>query len=290
MVMTAPQPTTQRLPHSTPQISPQSVPQASQSEIGQLEPERDDAIAFEDVAVTYSTPGDDQRPVLSGIDLTIPRGQFIALVGRSGCGKTTLLNLVAGLVEPSEGAVTVLGQEPRAARRHLGFMLARDALMPWRDARRNVEYGLELRGIAKAERRAIADHWLEAVQLTHAQHLWPWQLSQGMRQRVALARTWALDPNVLLMDEPYASVDVNTRLALQTRFLDLWQSEEHRTVMFVTHDLSEAIALADRVVLLGGGRILDDVTVQIERPRDLGAINANPHYQQVYERLRGQLF
>jgi NitT/TauT family transport system ATP-binding protein len=110
-----------------------------------------------------------------------------------------------------------------------------------------------------------------------------------MRQRVALARTWALDPDVLLMDEPYASVDVNTRLALQTRFLDLWQSEEHRTVLFVTHDLSEAIALADRVVLLGEGRILDDVTIEIERPRDLAAISGDPHYQQIFERLREQL-
>jgi NitT/TauT family transport system ATP-binding protein len=282
MVMTAPQP--------MPQTSPNSMAKAAKPEIEQSEPGRADAIAFKDVAVRYPTAGHDPRPVLSGIDLTIPRGQFTALVGRSGCGKTTLLNLVAGLVDPSEGYVTVLGEEPRSARRHLGFMLARDALLPWRNARRNVEYGLELRGVAKAERRTIAGHWIEAVQLTHAQHLWPWQLSQGMRQRVALARTWALDPDVLLMDEPFASVDVNTRLALQTRFLELWQSEGHRTVLFVTHDLSEAIALADRVVLLGGGRILDDVTVQIERPRDLRAISADPYYQQVYERLRGQLF
>jgi ABC-type nitrate/sulfonate/bicarbonate transport system ATPase subunit/ABC-type nitrate/sulfonate/bicarbonate transport system substrate-binding protein len=246
---------------------PVPAPQAPQSV-----PRYHDAIAFKDIAVTYSTPGHGARTVLSGIDLTIPRGQFTALVGRSGCGKTTLLNLVAGLVDPSAGSVTVLGQDPRAVRTRLGFMLARDALLPWRNARRNVEYGLELRGVAKAERRAIAEHWLAAVQLEHAQNLWPWQLSQGMRQRVALARTWALDPDVLLMDEPYASVDVNTRLALQTRFLDLWQSEEHRTVLFVTHDLTEAISLADRVVLLGAGRVLDDVRVEIDRPRDLATI------------------
>jgi NitT/TauT family transport system ATP-binding protein len=276
MVMTAPAPV-------QPAQSTQSV-QKTQSP-----PRRHDAIAFQNVGVTYSTPGHGARTVLSGIDLTIPRGQFIALVGRSGCGKTTLLNLVAGLVEPSAGSVTVLDQEPRAARGHLGFMLARDALLPWRNARRNVEYGLELRGMPKSQRRTTTQHWLDAVQLTHAQHLWPWQLSQGMRQRVALARTWALDPDVLLMDEPFASVDVNTRLALQTKFLDLWQSEEHRTVMFVTHDLSEAISLADRVVLLGGGQILDDVTVEIERPRDLETITGDSHYQQIYERLRQQL-
>ena len=106
--------------------------------------------------------------------------------------------------------------------------------------------GLELRGVARARRREIALHWLEAVQLLHAQHHWPWQLSQGMRQRVALARTWALDPAVLLMDEPFAALDVNTRLSVQKKFLELWQAEEHRTVVFVTHDLGEAIALADR--------------------------------------------
>jgi NitT/TauT family transport system ATP-binding protein len=227
--------------------------------------------------------------VLSDISLTIAKGEFVALVGRSGCGKTTMLNLVAGLVDPSAGSATVLGAQPRAARGHLGFMLARDALLPWRTARRNVEYGLELRGVPRAARREIAHHWLEAVQLLHAEHHWPWQMSQGMRQRVALARTWALDPAVLLMDEPFAALDVNTRRSAQQKFLELWQAEEHRTVLFVTHDLGEAIALADRVVLLGGGRVLDDVAVDIDRPRDLAAIEGDPRYQQLYARLRDQL-
>jgi NitT/TauT family transport system ATP-binding protein len=247
------------------------------------------AIALSGVTVAYPTPGHDARTVLSGIDLTIPRGEFTALVGRSGCGKTTLLNLIAGLTDPSAGSVTVLGTEPRAARKQLGFMLARDALLPWRTARRNVEYGLELRGVARAKRREVALHWLEAVQLLHAQHQWPWQLSQGMRQRVALARTWALDPAVLLMDEPFAALDVNTRVSAQKKFLELWQAEEHRTVVFVTHDLGEAIALADRVVLLGGGRVLDDVPVEIDRPRDLPMITSDPRYLRLYERLRAQL-
>jgi NitT/TauT family transport system ATP-binding protein len=248
-----------------------------------------DAIALRGVSVTYHTPGQEPRTVLSGIDLTIPKGQFTALVGRSGCGKTTLLNMVAGLIDPSAGSCTVLGTAPRNAREHLGFMLARDALLPWRNARRNVEYGLELRGVARARRREIAEHWLEAVHLQHAHHQWPWQLSQGMRQRVALARTWALDPAVLLMDEPFAALDVNTRLSVQERFLRLWQSEEHRTVLFVTHDLGEAIALADRVVLLGNGRVLDDVAIDINRPRDLSVIASDPRYRQLHERLRVQL-
>jgi len=164
--------------------------------------------------------------------------------------------------------------------------LARDALLPWRNARRNVEYGLELRRVAKAERHRIAQHWLGAVQLAHAQHLWPWQLSQGMRQRVALARTWALNPDVLLMDEPFAALDINTRRSVQEKFLELWQSEVHRTVLFVTHDLGEAIALADRVVLIGDGQVMDDVAVDIGRPRDLDTVTSDPRYQQLYERLR----
>ena len=248
-----------------------------------------DAIALSGVTAAYSTPGQGVRTVLSGIDLTIPAGEFTALVGRSGCGKTTLLNMVAGLTDPVAGSVTVLGTGPRNAREHLGFMLARDALLPWRNARRNVEYGLELRGIARARRREIATHWLEAVQLQHAEHHWPWQLSQGMRQRVALARTWALDPSVLLMDEPFAALDVNTRRAVQQKFLELWQSEEHRTVLFVTHDLGEAIALADRVVLLGNGQVLDDVAIDIDRPRDLSMIEGDPRYRELHERLRVQL-
>jgi NitT/TauT family transport system ATP-binding protein len=239
------------------------------------------AISLNAVTVAYSNPGRDARTVLSGIDLAIASGEFTALVGRSGCGKTTLLNLIAGLVDPSAGSVSVRGTEPRDARGDLGFMLARDALLPWRTARRNVEYGLELRGIARAKRREIALHWLEAVQLAHAQ--------QGMRQRVALARTWALDPSVLLMDEPFAALDVNTRVSVQAKFLELWQAEEHRTVVFVTHDLGEAIALADRVVLLGGGRVLDDVAVEIDRPRDLATITSDRRYRQLYDRLREQL-
>jgi len=253
------------------------------------EPGTGGAISLQGVSVSYDSPGHDVRTVLSGIDLTIPTGEFTALVGRSGCGKTTLLNLIAGLVDPSAGSATVLGRSPRDARAHLGFMLARDALLPWRSARRNVEYGLELRRVARARRREIALHWLEAVQLLHAQQHWPWQLSQGMRQRVALARTWALDPAVLLMDEPFAALDVNTRMSVQKKFLELWQAQEHKTVVFVTHDLGEAIALADRVVLLGGGRVLDDVPVEIDRPRDLATITSDHRYQQLYERLREQL-
>ncbi len=249
----------------------------------------DKQIELTGVSVEFPDPLGGTKKVLSGIDLTVPAGQFIALVGKSGCGKTTLLNMVAALVPPTAGTVSVGGEPPKAARRHLGFMLARDALLPWRTAQGNVEYGLELRGIGKSERRETARRWLAAVHLAGSERLWPWQLSQGMRQRVALARTWALDPEVLLMDEPFAALDVTTRVAVQEEFLQLWQSEQRKTVIFVTHDLGEAIALADRVVLLGEGRVLYDVEVGIDRPRDLQTVAGHPRYQEIYRQLRSSI-
>ncbi|QIX48475.1 MULTISPECIES: ABC transporter ATP-binding protein [Rhodococcus] len=252
-------------------------------------PPFDTMIRLRRAQVTFTKPEGGTRTVLHDIDLDVTSGQFVALVGRSGCGKTTLLNMIAALVEPSSGKIEVHGTSPREARPHLGFMLARDALLPWRSAQGNVEYGLELRGVDRATRRRVAHDWLSRVHLGGSERLWPWQLSQGMRQRVALARTWALDPDVLLMDEPFAALDARTRIAVQQEFLELWQSGPQRTVVFVTHDLGEAIALADRVVLLGEGRILDDVEVGIERPRDLESVAAHPRYQELYERFRKSL-
>jgi len=246
-------------------------------------------IDLRNVVVEFTSPDGENNRVLNGIDLDVPAGQFIALVGKSGCGKTTLLNAIAALVEPASGSITVCGANPRAARKNLGFMPARDALLPWRSALGNVEYGLELRGVGKQERRVISRKWLDAVRLSSAEKLWPWQLSQGMRQRVALARTWALDPEILLMDEPFAALDVTTRVAVQEEFLRLWQSERRKTVVFVTHDLGEAIGLADRVVLLADGDVLYDVDVGIERPRDLRDIAADPRFQEIHHRLRSAI-
>lgn len=250
---------------------------------------RHPAIMARSVTVRFPDPNGGMKTVLSDLDLTIREGEFTALVGRSGCGKTTLLNAVAGLVDASSGSIVVHGTAPRQARRRMGFMLARDALLPWRTAVRNVEYGLELRGMRKEERRPTAQRWLEAVHLGTAGNLWPWQLSQGMRQRVALARTWALDPDILLMDEPFAALDAHTRVAVQAEFLLLWQTDRPRTVVFVTHDLGEAITLADRIILLDGGEIVEDVSVDIPRPRDSESIVEDPRYAELHRRLREHL-
>ncbi|WP_235736361.1 ABC transporter ATP-binding protein [Nocardioides alcanivorans] len=251
-------------------------------------PVREHAIALHGVRVEFDTPQGDTNTIIEKLDLSVPRGQFVALIGRSGCGKTTLLNMVAGLVSPTSGEAQVLSGPPVKARKHIGFMMARDALLPWRSARKNVEYGLELRGVSRRQRREIATRWLDAVHMAHAERMWPWQLSQGMRQRVALARTWALDPEIILMDEPFAALDAHTRVSVQLEFLNLWQ-EQASTVVFVTHDITEAISLADRVVLLGDGRILDDVMVDIPRPRDLESLRVDHRFTELYDRLQRRL-
>ena len=247
------------------------------------------AVQLDGLTISFPSPEGSTKTVVDNLDLTIPRGQFVSLVGRSGCGKTTLLNALAGLVDATEGKTEVLGTTPFDARSRMGFMMARDALFPWRTAQKNVEYGLELRGVPKAERRTQSARWLAAVQMSEASRLWTWQLSQGMRQRVALARTWALDPDILLMDEPFAALDAQTRVEVQREFLELGQSQVGRTVIFVTHDLGEAICLSDRVLLLGAGRVIDDVSIDIERPRELETLTAEPRYIEIFNRLRGQL-
>jgi NitT/TauT family transport system ATP-binding protein len=210
---------------------------------------------------------------LEDIDLDIPAGQFVALVGASGCGKTTLLNMMAGLIDPSGGTITVGGRRPALPNPEIGYMFARDALLPWRTAQRNVELALETRGVGRAQRAARAKEMLDLVGLKGRERQFRLQLSQGMRQRVALARTLASDPSLLLMDEPFAALDARTKLAMQMEFLAIWErhqgSDNTKTVVFVTHDLQEAVLLADRVIVMlpNPGRIAEDRIIDLPRPR-----------------------
>jgi NitT/TauT family transport system ATP-binding protein len=237
------------------------------------------AASLKSVTVRFPGAADGQsRTVLSDVTLDVPRGQFVVLVGKSGCGKTTILNMMAGLLEPTSGMVLVAGTTPRLANKSVGYMFARDALLPWRDARRNIEYALEVRRVPKAERRRLSQTYLDKVGLSHAAKLWPWQLSQGMRQRLAIARTLALEPEILLMDEPFAALDATTREAIQARFLELWESS-NSTVVFVTHDLTEALLLADRIILVGNGGLVADVPVHFPRPRDLGVLGIGEEFR-----------
>ncbi|GAA0997328.1 ABC transporter ATP-binding protein [Acrocarpospora macrocephala] len=238
---------------------------------------------------------------LQGIDVEIHSGQFVALVGASGCGKTTMLNMLAGLVHPTSGEVVLDGTAPELPNMDIGYMFARDALLPWRTARKNVELPLETRGWNRRERQDRAREMLELVGLKGRESQYRLQLSQGMRQRVALARTLAADPSLLLMDEPFAALDARTKLTLQAEFLRIWEQHQggdrRKTVVFVTHDLQEAVLLADRVIVMlpHPGRIAEDRVIDLPRPRaeDLGEIQFTDEFQRIthdlFERLEGAI-
>lgn len=231
-----------------------------------------------------------QTEVLRDVSLEVSDGEFIALVGMSGCGKTTLLNLIAGLVRPTRGEISIAGTPVAGPRRSTGYMFARDALLPWRTAAENIAYGLQLRGMPKAECENKARVWLHRLGLEAAGGRYRAQLSQGMRQRVALGRTMALDPDVLLLDEPFAALDAQTKQDLMPQFAQLW-SESATTIVLVTHDIDEAIALADRVVVMGRspGRIVLDVHVPLERPRELHDLVDDEVYRDIRHTVRKAL-
>ncbi|WP_424533974.1 ABC transporter ATP-binding protein [Sphaerisporangium viridialbum] len=238
---------------------------------------------------------------LKGVNVEIQAGQFVALVGASGCGKTTILNMLAGLVHPTQGEVRLAGKAPELPNLDIGYMFARDALLPWRSARKNVELPLETRGWMRKERQERAREMLDLVGLKGRESQYRLQLSQGMRQRVALARTLAADPSILLMDEPFAALDARTKLTLQAEFLRIWErrqgGDSRKTVIFVTHDLQEAVLLADRVIVMlpNPGRVAEDRVIELPRPRaeHLGEIQFTDEFKRVthdlFELLEGAI-
>jgi NitT/TauT family transport system ATP-binding protein len=264
-------------------------------------------VSFQDVGQVFPSQGEsgkargDEFVALEDINLEIPAGQFVALVGASGCGKTTLLNMLAGLVKPTKGGILLDGKAPRLGNLDIGYMFARDALLPWRTARKNVEMPLEIRGWSRANRRERAREMLDLVGLKGREGQYRLQLSQGMRQRVSLARTLASDPSILLMDEPFAALDARTKLTLQAEFLRIWEQyrggDKQKTVLFVTHDLQEATLLADRVIVMlpNPGRIAEDRQLDLPRPRaeDLGELQFTDEFKNVthslFERLEGAI-
>lgn len=246
----------------------------------------DIAIRVEGVSHAFHTPDGQPLLALDDVSFDVPKGQFVSLVGASGCGKTTLLNMAAGLIRPVVGSVILNGEAVVRPSRRIGYMFARDGLLPWRSTRRNIEVGLELRGVPPAQRAAVGDRLLQMIGLGAFRHAYPWQLSQGMRQRVALARTLAIDPETLLMDEPFAALDAQTKLTLQAEFLRIWE-KDRKTVLFVTHDLAEAVAMSDRVIVLTRrpGRIEADITIDLPRPRDPERIRFDRHYLALSEKV-----
>ncbi|WIY53905.1 ABC transporter ATP-binding protein [Devosia sp. YIM 151766] len=241
--------------------------------------------SLRDVNMTFDLPDGGHTQALKNVTVELRAGELLVFVGRSGSGKTTALNVLAGLTRPTSGAVEVLGDDPRNVRKQIGYMFARDALLPWRSAERNVEYGLELRGVNAAERRQQSGRFLDMVGLGAYKGNFPSQLSQGQRQRVALARTWVLAPKVLFMDEPFAALDAQTRESLHGEFLDGWQKQQ-QSVVFVTHDLSEAIAIADRIVVFAHGEIVREFEVPFPRPRDMLELPNDPEAREMIKEIR----
>lgn len=229
---------------------------------------------------------DSGSPTIRDFSLDVAPGEFVSILGPSGCGKTTLLRLVDGLLAPDVGSISIGGHEPRPGR-HIGFVFQSFRLIPWATTLHNVAFPLELAGVDRAEREATARLWLDRVGLGKSADVYPTQLSGGMKQRVALARAFAGDPEILLLDEPFASLDAQTREIMQLELLRLWD-ERKLTALFVTHSVEEAIILADRVVVMGPAptSLREIVPIDLPRPR-LDSVRSSPEFLALRTYLTG---
>jgi NitT/TauT family transport system ATP-binding protein len=226
---------------------------------------------------------------LRDFSLDVEEGSFVTVLGRSGCGKSTMLNLLAGLAEPTTGTVRYRDQTLAGPHLEIGYLTQSDTLMPWRDVQRNVEMPLEIQGVATSKRRELAGDLIQRVGLAGFEKHYPRELSGGMRRRASLARMLAGKPSTLLMDEPFGALDAQLRVELQAELLRLWQGSG-QTVVFVTHDIEEALLLGDRVVVLGRlGRIVLDRAIELPRPREVDLLRVDPTFVALHGELASAL-
>jgi len=249
----------------------------------------DYALELLDITCTFrSKDNPDQRyTAVADTTLRIHAGEFVSVVGPTGCGKSTLLNVGAGLLAPSSGQIKVFGQPLAGINQRAGYMFQTEALMPWRSTLANVMVGLQYHGVPDADARAQAEAWLARVGLSGFGDRYPHQLSGGMRKRAALAQTLALDPDIILMDEPFSALDVQTRQLMENEVLDLWASKK-RAVLFITHDLDEAIAMSDRVVVLSAGPAthpIGEFAIDLARPRDVAEVRTHPRFVELHTQI-----
>lgn len=224
-------------------------------------------LTIQNVSKTYFDPyAGANVTAVHDISLKVNQGEFISIVGPSGCGKTTLLNMIAGFLPISGGAITIDDKPIKGPGPDRGVVFQTFALFPWKTVIENVGFGPRMRGLPKKECDQLALEFLSLVGLEHAAHKYPNELSGGMQQRVGVVRALANNPDVLLMDEPFASVDAQTRMTLQEELTKIWQ-ERRPTILFITHDVAESVFLADRVVVLSKGRVLEDMPIHLQRPR-----------------------
>jgi NitT/TauT family transport system ATP-binding protein len=247
------------------------------------------ALELTNISATFRSREDAAQRYTAVADTTlrIRAGEFVSVVGPTGCGKSTLLNIAAGLLDASSGQVRVFGQPLQGINRRAGYMFQTEALMPWRSAIDNVMVGLQYRGVPDADARAQAQAWLERVGLGGFGDRYPHQLSGGMRKRTALAQVLALDPDIILMDEPFSALDIQTRQLMENEVLDLWAAKK-KAVLFITHDLDEAIAMSDRVVVLSAGpasRPIGEFAIDLPRPRDVSEVRSDPRFVQLHTQI-----
>lgn len=248
------------------------------------------AIELQNVTKRFRTPTGQAYTALHDLSLSVAPGEFCAVVGPTGCGKSTTLGLIAGLERPSAGEVSVMGKPVQNIDPRIGYVFQTDAIFPWRNVLRNVAAGPLFRGHSKTEAFEQARDWIARVGLSGFEHHFPHQLSGGMRKRVALAQTFINEPHILLMDEPFSALDVQTRTLMEDELLNLWSSTS-ASVVFVTHDLEEAISLADRVCVLTAGpaTVKGIYTIDLPRPRKVAEIRFEPRFVNLYEEIWGDL-
>ncbi len=244
------------------------------------------AIELRNVTKRFLTPSGQVYTAIRDITLSVAPGEFCAVVGPTGCGKSTTLGLIAGLERPSEGSVQVMGKPVQGIDPRIGYVFQTDAVLPWRNVLRNVATGPLFRSQPKAESLKRAHEWIARVGLTGFEDRYPHQLSGGMRKRVALAQTFINEPQILLMDEPFSALDVQTRTLMEDELLQMWSSLK-ASVVFVTHDLEEAIALSDRVCVLtaGPGTVKGIYSIDLPRPRKVEEIRFEPRFVELYQRI-----
>jgi len=246
----------------------------------------DAALSLQGITCTFvSRDGGGQRyTAVQDATLSIAPGEFVSVVGPTGCGKSTLLNVGAGLLAPSSGQVRVFGQPLAGINARAGYMFQGEALLPWRSALDNVTAGLDFAGVARDEARERGREWLRRVGLGGFEDRYPHQMSGGMRKRVMLAQTLIRDPDIILMDEPFSALDIQTRQLMENEVLDLWMAKR-KAVLFITHDLDEAIAMSDRVVVLSAGPAthpIGEFAIDLPRPRDVAEVRTHPRFVELH--------
>jgi NitT/TauT family transport system ATP-binding protein len=248
------------------------------------------AIELRGVTKRFLTPSGGVYTALQDLNLAVRPGEFCAVVGPTGCGKSTTLALISGLEPPSEGEVEVLGKPVRGIAEDIGYVFQADAVFPWKTVLENVASGPRYRGASNSDARERARDWISRVGLTGFEDRYPYQLSGGMRKRVALAQSLINGPRILLMDEPFSALDVQTRSLMENELLALWSSTS-ASVVFVTHDLEEAISLSDQVFVItaGPGTVKSNYKVDLPRPRNVAEIRFQPRFAEIYEEIWSDL-